>query len=526
MMSDYDAQLMNEQLRMMNGAIDSFLNSYGTHRGSDNQRTVILLPGGMGSELARATQPFSGALGGSYEYETLWVDLKKIFLDQGALLMQMDGNVDDRKQFVVANGPLRNCALHPYDGFTNWCNVNGLDLLMVGWDFRRDADWNVNFLLDLLFPEVTRRAQDRGWPDPMQGATIVGHSFGGMLVKWILNKHQHPFCRQLRLAITVGTPFYGNPGQTERFFVSEPALGPLYNLDEITKVIATLPGGFSLFFLDSDTYDANRGQLEGDPEFPLDRYPSFDSDNRAIRVDPYMKDPDNLTSPNLCRYPIRGPQPGDNWTWFQSYVDKGRSEYRAVAQALDPTMSAKLHNIRGVQLNGAAPALETKVMQQWGWYDTSQPRMPQAKTVLKTFGGPGDGVIPAWSARLATQPQAHVHTVRGPASGDPHLEHMTLMDWADVRSIILGLMRPGAAEVLVGARGPAPAAREEFAKLQQDIGAVAAAATDAEADAAKAAVGNRLDALGVGQSRALALRWLMELHKGLPHSGPPPAYGE
>jgi hypothetical protein len=266
--------------------------------------------------------------------------------------------------------------------------------------------------------------------------------------------------------------------------------------------------------------------LEADPEFPLDRYPSFDSDNRAIRVDPYMTDPDHRTISNLCRYPIRGPQPGDDWTWFQGYVDKGRSEYRAVAQALHPTMSAKLHNIRGVQQNGATDALETKIMQQWGWYDTSKPRMPQAESVLKTFGGPGDGVIPAWSARLATQPHAQVHTVRGPASGDPHLEHMTLMDFADVRSTVLGLMRPGAAEILVGTRGPAPAAREDFTKLKQDIGAVAAAATDAEAKAVKAAVGNRLDGLGVGQSRALALRWLMELHKGLPHSGPPPAYGE
>ena len=49
------------------------------------------------------------------------------------------------------------------------------------------------------------------------------------------------------------------------------------------------------------------------------------------------------------------------------------------------------------------------------------------------------------------------------------------------------------------------------------------APTVPEARAARAAVEGHLDALGVGQSRALALRWLMELHKGLPHSGPPPA---
>src|SRR5262249_250408 len=106
MMSDYDAQLMNEQLQKMDGAIESFLTSYNTHRGSDKQRTVIFLPGGMGSELTRATTRFSGAPGGNYDYETLWVDLAKIFLDEGALLLQMNGNEDDNRQFIVANGPL------------------------------------------------------------------------------------------------------------------------------------------------------------------------------------------------------------------------------------------------------------------------------------------------------------------------------------------------------------------------------------------------------------------------------------
>ena len=72
----------------------------------------------------------------------------------------------------------------------------------------------------------------------------------------------------LRLAITVATPFYGSPGQTERLFTSEPALGPFYNLDEITTTIATLPGGYSLFFLDGQTYDTYREKLSTDPEFP------------------------------------------------------------------------------------------------------------------------------------------------------------------------------------------------------------------------------------------------------------------
>jgi pimeloyl-ACP methyl ester carboxylesterase len=371
----------------------------------------------------------------------------------------------------------------------------------------------------------------RGWDeDPLKGAILAGHSFGGMVVKWTLNKHDDPFCKDLRLAVTVGTPFYGNPGQTERLFVSEPALGPFYDLDQVTKVIATLPGGFSLFFLDSETYDTHHAALAADPEFPLDRYPSFDSADNTARVDPYMSQPNHPSNPHLCRYPLNGPKPGSQWTWFQGYLANGLQEYRAVASPLDSSMQAKLHNIRGIQMNGSQPAAETKVLQQWGWYDTSRQRLPQAHDVLKTFGGPGDGVIPAWSSRLVTQPADHIHTVRGEASGDGHLEHMTLMDFPEVRSLLLRLMRPGAVENVVAATGPAPATREEFAYITQHFRGLVEAATTAAAEEARGAVyeakealETHLDGLGVGQTRALALRWFIELHKGHPPSAPAPA---
>ena len=56
-------------------------------------------------------------------------------------------------------------------------------------------------------------------------------------------------------------------------------------------------------------------------------------------------------------------------------------------------------------------------MQRWGWYDTTRNREPQAKTIIETFGGAGDGVIPAWSGRLVTQDQGNIHTIRGESTG-------------------------------------------------------------------------------------------------------------
>ena len=133
----------------------------------------------------------------------------------------------------------------------------------------RDADWNVDFFLNVLVPAVKQRAANR-WPgeDPFPGATIVGHSFGGMVAKWILNKPTIRFAPACVWRSPWPHRSTAAPGQTERLFTGESALGPFYNLDEITTTIATLPGGYSLFFLDGETYDTYRGKLSTDPEFP------------------------------------------------------------------------------------------------------------------------------------------------------------------------------------------------------------------------------------------------------------------
>jgi pimeloyl-ACP methyl ester carboxylesterase len=514
-MATYGDGLKDEQLGQMNDAIEAFLDSYAQHRGSLLQRTVIFFPGGMGSELVRARIAYNPKLPtGSYGFDTVWVDLVQVIVDESALLLQMNGEQDSNDKFIVAHGPLSNCALHPYDNLAAWCTANNLDLLMVGWDFRRDADWNVDFFLNLLVPAVKQRAADRGWSeDPFHGATIVGHSFGGMVAKWILNKHDHPFCRDLRLAITVATPFYGSPGQTERLFTSEPALGPFYNLDEITTTIATLPGGYSLFFLDGDTFDTHCGGLLHDKDAPLDRYPSWDRTDANVRVDPYAFPADNPANPNLCRYPIRNPNPAHNWPWFGDYLAKGLCDYQGVASPLDASVRGKFHNIRCIQTSGRTDMAATKIMQRWNWYDVTRNRMPQASGVIETFGGPGDGVIPAWSGRLVTQDPANIHTIRGETTGPTPLEHMALMNHPAVRGELIKLIVGDQAAQIVVTPAPEPASIEDFNEVKARIEGVARSKTFR---LAKEVAQEYLMGLPPAQQQALARRWFIELPKGAP----------
>ncbi len=516
-MATYGEVLEQAQLLQLHNAIESFLDSYAKNKNNPEQRTFIFFPGGMGSELVRAGIPFDPLLGaGQYNFQTLWVDFWKLIVDDDALLLQMNGNQDSGNQFVVSDGPLKYCGKNFYEGLVTWCNANNLDLLMVGWDFRRDATWNVDFFLQTLIPAVQARATARGLnQDVFQNAVLVGHSFGGMLVKWILNRYTHPFCQKLRQAITVATPFYGSAGQVERLFVSmSPLTPPHYDLDEITKTISTLPGPYSLYFLDAATYGIYGSQLKADKDFPLKNYPCVDKSHPNVAVDPYQPPAANPQNPNLYRYPIKGQSAGNDWSWFAGYLAQGLLDYQALATPLDKSVRSKLHNIRGVQTTKGAIAPQTNVGYSWGWYDVTRPRLPQATSVIQMTAGAGDTVVPAWSARLVTQDPPNIHTIRGDKDGKgskPALEHMTLMDYPAVRLQLLELIRPGVAQVVVQIPTLKPATVTEYADTLKDLAEIASTSPPPQLEAR---IRTYINGISLAQQQALMLRWIIEAPKG------------
>ncbi len=477
---DYKQSFMEEQLnRMMEShGIPNFLTRYAQSYLADPeaQRTVILFPGGMASELARADQRFDATLStGSYHYDTVWYDVMGILFLQHTLLMDMSGDFDRDQQMVVADGAIQNCLYGPYDDFRTWCGHKGLDLLVVGWDFRRRPDWIVEFFFDYLVPKVTDLAADANLPDPFARTAIVGHSFGGMVVKWILNNHSHVFCQNLLLAVIVGSPFYGSAGQPHRYFVGEPLAGLTAHRADIAKVISTFKGGYTLMFLDEGTYGRFAQPLSEDVHYPLLGYPSVADTDSTQNVDPYNPLPG---SPGWFRYP-------DIWSWFPGYLKEGRDFYQAVAEPLHVSVEKKLHCIRGVKFQGESPAMGTAVSQRWGWVHANPngecavwEKQPDAAGPHDF--GPGDGTIPAWSARLVTQPPQNIHTIEGDIS------HMTLLDDTVVRSTLLGLVQgiappDPAQQIVAGELRIDPASREELYTVRNDLERIATEGSKAQA---------------------------------------------
>jgi hypothetical protein len=314
----------------------------------------------------------------------------------------------------------------------------------------------------------------------------------------------------------VAAPFYGSAGQVERLLTSmSPLTPPLYDLDAVTKVISTFPGCYSLFFLDEKTYDVYGGQLGADNEFPLLNFPCLDKDDKVSHVDPYQPPVPNPHNPDLYRYPIKGQSPGNDWTpWFASYLADGLADCQALAVPLDASLKSKLHNIRAVQTTKGAVAEQTYVGLLWGWYDVTQPRSPQASSVVQMISGAGDSVVPAWSARLVTQDSGNIHTIRGDmqaSDGLPALEHMTLMDYPAVRLKLMDLIRPGIAQVVVPFVSPKPASVIEYNGVIQRLANFASTLPPEEARKESMAY---INGLSPDQQWAIALRWFIDMPKG------------
>jgi pimeloyl-ACP methyl ester carboxylesterase len=152
---------------------------------------------------------------------------------------------DDEDKIVIPYGAVNLFGLTPYSRFTAWCDLNDLDWFIFGWDWRRRLEDTVSFFFNKFLPLFRGTVQQQCGVDPLQDFILIGHSFGGMLVKLMLND-QDPVLNNMTRAVTVASPFYGYDGQIHRWFEGEPLLnqiGPIDVTMPMIEVITSLPGG-------------------------------------------------------------------------------------------------------------------------------------------------------------------------------------------------------------------------------------------------------------------------------------------
>jgi hypothetical protein len=403
---NYDQVRDAEQLSMLDASIDDFIARFKASPGIGNgkRHTLFLFPGGLASKLKRATTPFVDGVSapGDFQYKTFWLTLDSFVGGAVDLALTKDNNGiyrDSENRIVVADGAVdlhgalafaeeigdlvEGIDLSPYAGFIEWCGTKGLDYFVFGWDWRRRMQDSGQFFVGPFLSRFSTRVQAACGVDPLENFSLVGHSAGGMVVNWIL-RSEHANTQNLRRAITVGTPFYGYAGQVHRWFEGEQYFnGPLDLFKQnIIRMICTLPACYAWQFMGKQTYDDNQQAFAADA-FPLLAYPSIDSTNPAQAADPY--DPQNNAGGTRYRTD----------TGFSTAELANAEQFvRDLVEPLKPALAEKFLNIRGIK-----PQPDTPGSTRWGFVPPDDPSPIQDGPAV-----PGDGVQPAWTARLLGLP--------------------------------------------------------------------------------------------------------------------------
>jgi hypothetical protein len=187
--------------------------------------------------------------------------------------MQAHGDEDYEQRYVVPESCVDFLILRPYEGFIEWCQNNWLDLFIFGWDWRRGTEATADFFLDKFLPKfesrVSKGSSPKCSPPPLNNFWLIGHSFGGSVIKQILNRSDHKYVKKMTGAISVATPFYGYGSQVHRYFKGDLLVNwtkGRYGAGEITKALSTMPAGYELLFLDQAAYNERKAELAADPE--------------------------------------------------------------------------------------------------------------------------------------------------------------------------------------------------------------------------------------------------------------------
>ena len=185
-MSPYAKAVESEYLGRLKDQITDFVHRYEANP-SDRRTTIFLFPGGFASQLVRAQEEAPD--GPPFSYAPLWLSCS--FLFGGVEALRLDGDGDSGRRYILPDGYVDFVALQPYEGFAAWCKENWIDVFVFGWDWRRPCGDAADFFLEKFLPAFEASVAECR-PSPLDNFWIVGHSFGGILAKHVLERAGRP----------------------------------------------------------------------------------------------------------------------------------------------------------------------------------------------------------------------------------------------------------------------------------------------------------------------------------------------
>jgi len=372
-----------------------------------NRKTVILLPGGMASQLQRTREAFP--TWPNVPQDVIWLNVGLLTLRDGLKLEIDDAGKDKDAYVVVAHGPITFFKERPYQKLEDRARGRGWNYSVFGFDWRRPlTESSANFAS--FIREFRERVRKRFGTDPIPDLTIVCHSMGGLVATHALRDEDFSGLG-FNAVMTIATPFYGTSNQQDRYFVGEKSLKKLrYRAEDIVRIIASLPGPYTLMFLPKEVFDRDRSRI-GLEDYPQ-RNPSH---NPCDPFDSAMKQ----RWPKVVR---------DHW----QYIENAKKEMIDIADPIKPNIAPKFFNVRSELDRGTAVELI--------WGDVPGDSIdPNGPSPLEPIQGPGDGTVPAWSAFHAYCENENRHDL----TQTEKTEHAYLLTNSEVLTLIENVVTTG-----------------------------------------------------------------------------------
>lgn len=401
------AEIKHEYLRN----IKRFASAY-----DRSKETVVLLPGGMGSQLERSVKTYVDDSSLPFRtYNPVWIDLGLLFAGDTLKLEILTSSRDKGNHIIVPEGPLR-FFVTAYDGTERYFRDHGYNYIVFPYDWRRSLDESGSYLIYFL-ERLKTEVQARKGHDPLPSTSLVCHSMGGLVVLRFLQRlriksgfRPEHIIKWLKRIVTVATPFYGTSTHMKRYYKGEKLLSILHGEKKVARVAASFEGPYILSYLNQRAYELYKAAFDRRGEPPeLPRYPVRDA------ADPDNRIADPSDSAMIGRYP----------PWVSArYLSNTRSLWTTLSRRLPKAFQDRIYHIRA----------DKQVMwteQRWKDIDGSSYDPSSQRTPLSGVSGPGDGTVPFWSARLAQTPDSQVYSASNNIMHSELMEHDEVLDAID-----------------------------------------------------------------------------------------------
>jgi hypothetical protein len=356
-----------------------------------DKKSVILIPGGMGSKLLRCEAQFvaNQRFPRNPAFNEIWVSLASVIRGDISQL-RMELNEHDLDDFpIIAAGEL-NSVVKSYDDTEEFFSDNNVNYTEFGYDWRREIRTSANFLktfLRMIKEKVMARNSNR--ENPLRNLTLYAHSMGGLVSKLLINdliddgeNTQEWFFR----FVTVATPFFGTETHIDRYYQGVKFVNLLLGgAGSVASLVATLPGPYGLMPAPSGVMQPHFARLG------LSRYPVRDSSNTNREVDPY-----NFN--NRPRFPL---------FVNNNFLLKAEDMFRQVARPLPDALKERVFHFR----NSLPDRNNQNLELMWDEVTGSQHTFSGSSPVHNNNGA-SDGTVPWWSARLADAFDDHVYPLK------------------------------------------------------------------------------------------------------------------